>query len=94
MPVGGYATTNGLAIASLVCSFFFWILGVPSLLAIVFGLVARAQIGKSGGTQKGGGLAMAGIIIGVIGVALTVLWFVFVVFARGPSCASNGGTYC
>ena len=45
-------STNGWAIASLVLG----ILGA-SLLAIVFGLVARSQIRRSGGRQGGLGLA-------------------------------------
>jgi hypothetical protein len=59
------AKTNGWAIASLV-------LGVigGSVLAIVFGLVARSQIKKSGGRQGGLGLATAGIVLGCLWLAL------------------------
>jgi hypothetical protein len=52
----GYAPvqkTNGLAVASLVCSFFFWILGIGAILAVLFGFIARGQIAKSNGAQKG-----------------------------------------
>ncbi len=58
-------TTNGLAIASLVLSIVS-LLGLGSILAIIFGFVARGQIARSGGRQKGGGLALAGIIIGFV----------------------------
>jgi hypothetical protein len=48
------------------------VLGVigGSLLAIVFGLVARSQIRKSGGRQTGLGLATAGIVLGCLWLAL------------------------
>jgi len=57
------AKTNGLAIASLICScagLFF----VPAIPGIVLGFVARAQIKRSDGAQRGDGLALAGIIVG------------------------------
>ena len=64
--------------ASLVCSFFFWVYGIGAVLAIVFGFVARSQIKRSGGMQKGKGLALAGIIIGfaslvIIGVVVGIV---------------------
>lgn len=79
-PAYGYVAvrkTNGLAVASFVCSFFFWLYGVGAILAVVFGFIARSQIKKSEGRQGGAGLALAGIIIGfaglVIGVALIIV---------------------
>jgi len=66
------STTNGLAIASLVCSFFFWLSGIGSVLAIVFGFIARSQIKRSGGAQQGAGLALAGIIIGFAGIVIGI----------------------
>ena len=64
--------TNGLAVASLVCScagLFF----VPAIPGIVLGFVARAQIKRSGGGQRGDGLAVAGIIVGFGWLALLAL---------------------
>ena len=66
----GGSSTNGLAIASFVCSilgFFF----ITFIVAIVLGFVARAQIRRSAGQQKGDGLAIAGIIIGFAWVAFS-----------------------
>lgn len=65
--------TNGLAIASLVCSCVGFVLFVPALLGIIFGFVARSQIRQSGGTQGGDGLAIAGIIVGFAWIALLVM---------------------
>jgi hypothetical protein len=65
--------TNGLAIASLVCACAGFLLTFPALLGVVFGFVARSQIRRSGGTQGGDGLALAGIIVGFAWIALLVI---------------------
>jgi hypothetical protein len=68
---------NGLAIASLVCSCAgILFLGVPGILGIIFGFVARSQIRKSNGTQGGEGLALAGIIVGFAWIAILILIFI------------------
>jgi hypothetical protein len=71
-------STNGLAIASLVCGlgqFMLW--GVASLAAIITGHIALGQIKR---TQQGGrGMAIAGIVLGYIGLAVGVLLFALVV---------------
>lgn len=60
----------GEAIASLVFSivsvFLNSFLMIPSILAVVFGIVALVKIRKSQGRLGGKGLAIAGIIVGVI----------------------------
>ncbi len=79
IPYGAPATkkTNGLAIASLVCSCAgILFLGVPGILGIVFGFVARSQIRKANGSQGGEGLALAGIIVGFAWIAILVVIFV------------------
>ena len=71
--------TSGYAIASLVlgiAGFVFFPL-VPSILAVVFGKKARAEI-RSG--ARGDGLATAGIVLGWIGIGLTVLALVALLF--------------
>jgi Domain of unknown function (DUF4190) len=66
--------TNGLAIASLVCSCVgIVLLGVPSIVGIVLGFVARSRIRRSNGVQGGDGLALAGIIVGFVVVGLVLL---------------------
>ena len=64
--------TNGLAVASLICSclgLFF----LPIIPGIVLGFVARSQIRQSRGAQRGDGLAIAGIIVGFGWVVLFVI---------------------
>jgi hypothetical protein len=65
--------TNGLSIASLVLGIV-WFLGIGSILAIIFGFVSRRQIRQSGGRQSGEGMALAGIILGFVGVLGLILW--------------------
>lgn len=70
--------TNGLAIASMVLGIL-WIYWLGSILALVFGYVAKRQIAESQGTQSGSGMATAGIVLGWIGVgvfALMMLLFI------------------
>jgi Domain of unknown function (DUF4190) len=64
------AGTNGMAIASLVLGIL-WIFWVGSILALIFGYVARNQMRQR--PQGGGGLAIAGIVLGWIGIATLLL---------------------
>lgn len=81
--------TNGLAIAAMVCSFFFWIYGIGAVLGIVFGFIARSQINRSGGAQQGKGMALAGIIIGFAGLAIGIV-LVIVLVVVVNHCEHNG----
>jgi hypothetical protein len=101
-PAGPYGfgpvpKTNGLAVAAMVCSFFFWVYGIGAILGVVFGFIARSQIKRSGGVQQGKGMALAGIIIGfagiAIGVALVVVLLVLVNHCdQGGSCTTTFNT--
>jgi len=62
--------TNVLAIISLVSSFFISIVG------IVLGHIALSQIKRTG--EGGRGLAIAGLVIGYIGLVLGIIWVIFV----------------
>jgi Domain of unknown function (DUF4190) len=72
--------TNGLAIASLVLGII-WIFWVGSILAVIFGHVALSQIKRSMGTIAGRGLAIAGLVLGYVGLATLAL--VIVLAAAG-----------
>lgn len=80
---------NGLAVASMVCSFFFWVYGIPAVLAIIFGFIARSQIKRSNGAERGGGMALAGIIVGFAGIALGVALVIILAVAL-HNCAHDG----
>ena len=57
--------TNGMAIASMVLGIL-WLYWIGSILALVFGYIAKNQIRERG--EAGGGMATAGIVLGWIGV--------------------------
>lgn len=63
-------STNGLAIASMVLGIC-WVYWIGSILALVFGYVARDQIKRTG--QQGDGMAIAGIVLGWVGIAFLLL---------------------
>lgn len=69
---GPAAGTEGLAIVSIVLSVA-WLFGLGSIAGIITGIVARRRIRASGGARTGAGLALAGIIIGIVTLGLTVL---------------------
>ena len=74
--------TSALAITSLVSGLLGWTFLplVGSLVAIITGHMARAEIQRSNGQMDGDGLAIAGLVLGWLVVAisvLTVLAFVF-----------------
>ena len=69
---------NGKAIASLILSLV-WIWGITSILAIIFGFVAKREIRASRGTQTGDGLATAGIVIGFVGIVGVALFITLAV---------------
>ncbi|GAB2977302.1 DUF4190 domain-containing protein [Nocardioides montaniterrae] len=91
-PPPGPASTNGLAIASMVSSILAMLAGfatcglacVLGLVGAIMGHVADSQIRRTG--EGGSGLATAGIVIGwfsfVLGV-LAVVFFVLIVMVIG-----------
>ncbi len=96
-PGGGYTPgggmqyagtrTDGLAIASLVTGILslvccFVLLGVIlGPVAAILGFISRNRITQSNGTLGGGGLAIGGLILGVVGFIASVGWFFFFVIA-------------
>ena len=64
--------TNGMAIAGFVLS----LLGCTSPLGIIFSAIGLNQISKDP-SQGGKGLALAGLIIGIIIVVCYILWAFF-----------------
>jgi len=75
------ATVNGMAVASLVLGLFCWCFFVPGILAVIFGNLALGKIATSDGRQKGRGMAIAGIVLGWISIAvlagLAIAWLAY-----------------
>ena len=83
----GYATrTSGLAIASLVLGIV-WVFWLGSILAVIFGHVALSQIKRSMGALTGRGMAIAGLILGYLGL-VTLVGFIVAAAIIGPQAAS------
>jgi hypothetical protein len=74
-PVSTAKRTSGMAIASLVLGIISLGLGftfIPSVLAIIFGIIAVSQTGRDP-NLGGRGMAIAGIIMGIIGLFFGIM---------------------
>ncbi len=81
--------TNGLAIAALVCGIAAFVTGFTCIPAIICGHLARRQIRRTG--EQGDGMAIAGLILGYVGVVLFVVGVVVIglVMAKVGSAVSG-----
>ena len=62
------AETSGLAIASLFLGII-WLFGLGSILAIILGYLGMKEINASEGRRSGWAIALAGVIVGIVGLA-------------------------
>jgi Domain of unknown function (DUF4190) len=86
-PMATGPKTNTLAIVSLVLAF------VVSLGAVITGHIALGQIKRTG--EAGHGLALAGVILGYIGLAAGLIFFIvyiLIIVAAASTGAVLGGT--
>ena len=67
--------TSGLAVASLILGIcaFTCLPFIGAILALIFGMIARGDIKRSGGEKSGSGMATAGIILGTLGLVLPLI---------------------
>lgn len=102
-PPPGYVpvpATNGKATASMITGVSTLVLswccglGVLGLVAVFLGVRARTEIRLSGGAQSGDGLAITGIVTGVLATLiglLTVVLVVLVVITGQAAFMQYGG---
>jgi len=84
VPVRQTAGVNGLAIASMVLGIL-WVYWLGSILAVIFGHIAIRQCERR--QESGRGMAIAGLVLGYVGLGtLAVLFLILLVAAAG----SNG----
>jgi hypothetical protein len=85
------AKTNSLAITSLICGIAQFMFGpLATITAVVCGHMARSQIRRTG--EQGAGMALAGLILGWVGVGFTVLVLIAaVLIAAAVSSGGAGG---
>ena len=90
--VGSEERPGPMAIVALVCGILSVICHcVPvagsfigfflSVAAIVLGIIEMKRIGRGEGSAKGKGMALAGIILGAVGIVFGILWIVIISIA-------------
>ena len=79
---------NGMATASLVLgiisiptAFMGWIGIICGILAIIFAIVAKNKIKADSGLAHTNGAAKGGLITGIIGTAIGIIWTVMIIMA-------------
>jgi hypothetical protein len=84
--------TDGLAIGALIAGILslvcFWPFCLGLLLgpaAAIMGFISRQRIAASGGTVSGGGLALAGLILGIVGFIASAAWAIFTIVLASHS---------
>jgi hypothetical protein len=87
---GPQARTNGLAIASLVCSLGGLITCISAPVGVVLGHIAKRQIHQTG--EQGESMATAGLwigyiltVLGILGVVAWVAFFIFLANGNNPT---------
>ncbi|BAU99720.1 DUF4190 domain-containing protein [Aurantimicrobium minutum] len=85
--------TNTLSIVALVAGIvgLTFIPFLASIVAVVTGHMARAEVRRTG--EQGGGLALAGLIMGYVGIGLAVLVISLLFAFLGVVIASGMGNY-
>ena len=69
--------TNTMAILGLIFAF------VMPILGLIFSIIAKGQIKKTG--ENGAGLATAGLIISIIWMVIILIWIIFAVVLAASS---------
>jgi hypothetical protein len=89
---GGARRTEGLAVASLVLGIAGFVVCplICSILAIIFGQQAKNKI-RLDPSLQGEGMAQAGFILGIIGLAVGVLFLIIVIIAAANNNSSSAG---
>jgi hypothetical protein len=88
---------DGLAVASMVTSIAGIVLAfccavfvAGCIAGIIMGAISRKRIRESNGMLTGDGMALAGIIVGAVGTALYVAFFVIYIALLGGSMMLGG----
>jgi len=79
--------TNGLAIASLICSLAAFACGFGAIAGVICVHFGRGQIRRTG--REGSGLALAGLIIGDAVIVLGIAYIVIIAVVITKSCSSS-----
>jgi hypothetical protein len=77
-----------MAIWSLVLSIL-WLGGLGSVAGILLGVSARRRIAGTG--ERGAGLALAGIVVGVLTLLFAVAYWIVIAMHTGGASGGGGG---
>jgi hypothetical protein len=96
MQPAGPPRNNGLSIAGFVLSLVnvipcFWVFPLPAILGIVFGFVGKGQINADPHGQRGKGMAIAAIVVGIVFVLIAVAFWIWV--ASSDNCYRDGSSF-
>lgn len=89
--------SNGKSIAAMVLGIVAFVPGfiitpfnvILSILAVVFGMIGKKEIAESGGVQGGRGMAVAGIVLGWVGIAFAIIAVIFIIIGVGALTMSG-----
>lgn len=85
-PKPATAPPDGWAGASLALSLL-WFGGIGSLLAVIFGQVSRTKAREAG--MRPAGMADWGMLLGILGLAATVIVIIWLLSRQGTPCDVN-----
>src|SRR5262249_32840017 len=69
-----------------------WVCGIGSILALIFGYIALGHIKRSEGGLTGRGMAIAGVVLGWIGVASLALIIAIAVVGSSDNSGNRSGS--
>jgi len=84
----GMQRTSRMAIWSLILSVV-GLAGLGSLAGIALGISARRRIAETG--ERGAGLAIAGIAVGIVTLLIAVAYWAFIAMHAGGAGSGGGG---
>ncbi|MFN2591121.1 MAG: DUF4190 domain-containing protein [Actinomycetota bacterium] len=75
-------SSNGMAIAAMILGIvgLFMLPFIGPVLALVFGYISKGQIDRSAGREGGRSMAVAGIVLGYVGLVTSGLWIAYFVW--------------
>lgn len=84
---------NGKAIASMILGIAgIFTCGLASIVAVILGHISRGEIKRSGGREQGSGMALAGLILGYIMLAL-LAGFIIIAIVAAITSDTNSNTF-
>jgi len=102
--VGSEESPGPMAIIALICGILSVICHcVPiagsfigfflSVAAIVLGIIETKRIGRGEGSEKGKGMALAGIILGAVGIVFGIIWIIVISIGALTGVFSDWANY-